>query len=97
MNIIAGVSVAALVSTFVYCIVGLFFFILCWKVIEKIMPFSVIKEIEEDQNTSLGIIIGSMMLGLAIIIGSVLSSPMDDSQTAVSAPEVTVKTPANPQ
>ncbi|HMM58865.1 MAG TPA: DUF350 domain-containing protein [Candidatus Rifleibacterium sp.] len=38
----------------------------------KISPFSVRKEIEIDQNTSLGIIIGSVMVGLSIIIASAM-------------------------
>ena len=38
----------------------------------KVAPFSVRKEIEEDQNTALGIIIGSMIIGLAIIIGAAI-------------------------
>ncbi|HEX3584328.1 MAG TPA: DUF350 domain-containing protein, partial [Thermoanaerobaculia bacterium] len=35
-------------------------------------PFSIRKEIEEDQNISLAILIGSVMLGLAIIIASTI-------------------------
>ena len=77
MNIFAEIQVASLVSTLVYCGIGLFFFVVCWKVIEKIMPFSVVKEIEEDQNTALGIIIGSMMLGLALIIAAAIAAPSD--------------------
>jgi uncharacterized membrane protein YjfL (UPF0719 family) len=38
----------------------------------KISPFSVRKEIEIDQNTSLGIIIGAVMIGLSIIIASAM-------------------------
>ncbi len=33
------------------------------------------KEIEIDQNTSLGIIIGSFVLGLAFIIGMAIHGP----------------------
>ncbi len=77
MNIFAEIQIPALVSTLVYCGIGLFFFVLCWKIIEKVMPFSVVKEIEEDQNTALGIIIGSMMLGLALIIAAAIVSPSE--------------------
>ena len=77
MSIFAEIQVTSLVSTLVYCSIGLFFFVICWKVIEKIMPFSVVKEIEEDQNTALGIIIGSMMLGLALIISAAIISPSE--------------------
>ena len=36
------------------------------------MPFSIRKEIEDDQNTALGIVIGSMLIGIAIIIAAAI-------------------------
>jgi len=51
---------------------GIFLFIFCIWIIVKLSPFSVVKEIEEDQNTSLGIIIGSMIIGVAIILAAAL-------------------------
>ncbi len=41
-------------------------------IIVLVTPFSIRKEIEEDQNTSLAILIGAVILGLAIIIASVI-------------------------
>ena len=35
-------------------------------------PFSMRKEIEDDQNTALAIVIGAVILGLAIIIASTI-------------------------
>ena len=64
-----------LVLTFVYSGVGVLVFAVAMFLVVKIAPFSVQKEIEEDQNTSLGIIIGSIMIGLAIIIAAAISSP----------------------
>jgi uncharacterized membrane protein YjfL (UPF0719 family) len=40
----------------------------------RIVPFSVRKEIEEDQNTSLGIIMGSIIIGISIIIAAAVAS-----------------------
>lgn len=60
------------VGSFVYVLIGLVFFALSFFIIVKIAPFSVRKEIEEDQNTSLAIIIGSVILGIAIIIGAAI-------------------------
>jgi uncharacterized membrane protein YjfL (UPF0719 family) len=39
---------------------------------DKVTPFSFRKEIEEDQNISLGIIIGCVFIGLAIIIAAAI-------------------------
>ncbi|MBL8795400.1 MAG: DUF350 domain-containing protein, partial [Planctomycetia bacterium] len=47
-----------ILASFLYTAIGLFFFALAFWVICKVCPFSIRKEIEEDQNTSLAIIIG---------------------------------------
>ncbi|MFP6686390.1 MAG: DUF350 domain-containing protein [Polyangiaceae bacterium] len=39
----------------------------------KLSPFSIRKEIEEDQNTALGIVIGSVIIGLALVIAAAIS------------------------
>ena len=57
-------------STLVYSLIGLMVFGLAFWIMVKVSPFSIRKEIEEDQNTSLGIIIGSIMISLAIIIAA---------------------------
>ncbi len=58
----------ALLYSFVGFVVllGAFYFV-AW-----ILPFSMRKEIEEDQNTSLGIVLGSVILGLSIIIAAAI-------------------------
>ena len=55
-----------------YVLIGLVFFVVTFLGIVKVAPFSVRKEIEEDQNSALAIIIGSMIIGLAIIIGAAI-------------------------
>ena len=61
-----------LVTMVVAVVVGLAFFAAAYYVIEKVTPFSVRKEIEEDQNTSLAILIGSVILGIAVIIAAAI-------------------------
>ncbi|MFT7520423.1 MAG: putative membrane protein [Kiritimatiellia bacterium] len=56
--------------TVVYVILGVAMFGLSFLVVTWITPFSIQKEIEEDQNTSLGIIIGSLIIGIAIIVAA---------------------------
>jgi putative membrane protein len=62
-----------LVLSVIYSGVGVVVFALAFLLIVKLAPFSVRKEIEEDQNTSLGIIIGSVLIGLAIIISAAIT------------------------
>jgi uncharacterized membrane protein YjfL (UPF0719 family) len=63
-----------LVDSIVYSIVGTLVLGLSFYVIEKILPFSMRKEIAEDQNVSLGIILGAFVIGLSIIIAAAISS-----------------------
>lgn len=65
-------AVKALVASLVYSVLGLVMFGLAYKVLGLILPFSIRKELEEDQNTAVGIVLGCMMLGLAIIIAAAI-------------------------
>lgn len=67
-NQLANVVVMALI----FVLLGLIVFAIAFFLMEKFMPYSVHKEIEEDQNTALGIIIGSMLIGIAIIIAAAI-------------------------
>ncbi len=59
-----------LLATLAYSGMGVIIFLVAFVVMVKVLPFSVRKEIEEDQNTALAIIMGSVILGLAIIISA---------------------------
>jgi uncharacterized membrane protein YjfL (UPF0719 family) len=50
--------------------IGVVVFGFAFFVMVKLAPFSVQKEIEHDQNTALAIIMGSVIIGLAIIIAA---------------------------
>ena len=52
--------------------IGLVVFLIAFVLMTKLAPFSVRKEIEEDQNTALGIVMGSVIIGLAIIIAAAI-------------------------
>ena len=58
------------VTTLVFVVLGLIVFALAFLVIGKATPFSVRKEIEEDQNVALAIVIASVILGSALIIAA---------------------------
>jgi uncharacterized membrane protein YjfL (UPF0719 family) len=58
--------------TLAYTVFGLVIFGVAFWLITKLVPFSIRKEIEDDQNTALAIVIGAVLLGLAIIIASTI-------------------------
>jgi putative membrane protein len=67
------VNVQNLLASVVYALVGLVVFVLGLWVFRLIMPFDVRKEIEVDQNVSLGIVIGSFIIGLALIVSAAIT------------------------
>ena len=62
----------ALVSSAAFAGVGVVVFGAAFWLMAKLSPFSFHKEIEEDQNISLGIIIAGVMIGLALIISAAI-------------------------
>ncbi len=66
----AIVEVESIVSALIYSLIGIVLFAVAFFVIVQISPFSIRKEIEEDQNTSLGIIIGAVIIGISLIISA---------------------------
>jgi putative membrane protein len=61
-----------LVTTLLFVLLGLVVFALAFLVIEKVAPFSVRRELEEDQNVAIAIVIGSVILGSALIIAAAI-------------------------
>lgn len=56
----------------VYVLLGLALFAIAFLIIDKVTPFSLRKELEEDQNTALAIVLGSVFLGIAIILAAAI-------------------------
>lgn len=60
----------ALISSAAFSIVGLLVFGLAFFVMDKLSPFSLRKEIEEDHNMALAIIMAGVIIGIALIVSS---------------------------
>lgn len=60
----------SILGALIYSLIGIVLFAMAFFVIVKIAPFSIRKEIEEDQNTALGIIIGAVIIGISMIISA---------------------------
>ena len=61
-----------IVTSLIYSGIGIFIFALAYKVAEWLLPFNLAKELSEDDNTAVGVLMGSIMLGLAIIIAAAI-------------------------
>lgn len=62
----------AILGSLIFSGIGMLMFALAMWIVSKVLPFSLRKEIEEDQNTSLGIVLGSIIIGLALILSSAI-------------------------
>lgn len=61
-----------LVSALAFSALGIMLFALAFLIIVKVTPFSLRKEIEDDQNTALAIIIASVIIGIALIVSAAI-------------------------
>lgn len=63
----------SLLSVIVFSALGVVIFSIAFVIMVKVSPFSVVKEIEEDQNIALGILFGSVFISLSIVIAAALT------------------------
>jgi putative membrane protein len=65
-------NVSSILGSVVYSVIGVVIFLAAYKLMESFLPFNVNKELAEDQNTAVGVLVGSVMIGLAIIIAAAI-------------------------
>ena len=63
----------ALVSSAAFSLVGLLVFGIAFVLMGKLAPFSIRKEIEEDHNVALAIIMAGVIIGIALIVSSAVA------------------------
>ena len=61
-----------LLAAVVFSLVGVGVLAVCFKLMSKLSPFSIKKEIEEDQNVALAVIMGAVIIGMSIIIAAAI-------------------------
>jgi uncharacterized membrane protein YjfL (UPF0719 family) len=74
MEYFAAIQIAEVISTIFYTFLGVALMWVVWKVIDWLTPFSIVREIEHDQNVALSILIGLLFVSVAIIIAAVILS-----------------------
>jgi putative membrane protein len=63
---------ASMVSALVWAVLGFAIFGLSWLFFEKVTPYSLWKEIIDEHNTALAIVVGALAIALAMIVSSAI-------------------------
>jgi putative membrane protein len=66
------VNIGFLVNAIVFAFLGVIIFWVSFLIIDKLTPYHLWKEILEEQNTALAIVVGAMSLGVCIIIAAAI-------------------------
>ena len=65
-----GIQLGNVVNAVVYGAIGIVIFAGSFLVIDKVTPYNLWKEIVQEHNTALAILLGAMSLGICVIIAS---------------------------
>lgn len=62
----------ALSNSLVYTVIGVVIFWLAFVIVDKITPYDLWKELVEEKNVALAIVVGALCLAIAIIVGAAI-------------------------
>ena len=57
-------------NALLFAILGIVIFVVAFAVIDKLTPYHLWKEIVEDKNVALAVLVGAMSIGMCIIIAA---------------------------
>jgi uncharacterized membrane protein YjfL (UPF0719 family) len=63
---------ANILAAIIFAALGIVTFLVAFVTIDRLTPFNLWKEIVEEQNSALAILIGLMALGISIIIAAAI-------------------------
>ncbi len=69
-----GIIISEVLATIFYTALALVLFVVCFKVIDWLTPFSLHEELAKHQNTAVAIILGSTAIAMSILIAAVIRS-----------------------
>jgi putative membrane protein len=64
------INLSFVVNAVVFSFLGVLIFWLCFRLMDKLTPYLLWKEIIEEHNIALAIVVGAMSLGICIIIAA---------------------------
>lgn len=67
-----GLTIHAISSTIIYSLLGLLILLFAYKVFDWVTPYNIQKEMAEDNNTAVGVMLAGVFIALAIIIAAAI-------------------------
>jgi putative membrane protein len=65
-----GIQISNVVNAILYAGIGIVIFAGAFIIIDKVTPYHLWKEIVQEHNTALAILLGAMSIGICVIIAS---------------------------
>ena len=59
-----------LASVAIFSVVGIIVLVVCLLLMEWLTPYSIVKEIIDEHNTALAVVMGAVVLGMSLIIAA---------------------------
>ncbi len=66
------IPVANLISAVVFTLLGILIFVIAFVVMDRVTPYHLWKEIVQEHNIALAILVGAMSIGICMIIASAI-------------------------
>lgn len=61
-----------LLNSFIYALLGVIIFIVSFIIVDKLTPYDLWKQLVEEKNIALAIVVGAAALGICLIIASAI-------------------------
>lgn len=71
-KIVDQIKLGAIISSLLYSFIGVLVFWVSFLFIDKLTPYHLWKEIIEEKNTSLAIVVGGIAVGICIIVAAAI-------------------------
>jgi putative membrane protein len=65
-----GIQLSNVLNAIIYAVIGIVIFAGSFFIIDKVTPYNLWKEIVQEHNTALAILLGALSIGICIIIAS---------------------------
>jgi len=63
---------AIILNSLIYALLGVVIFITSFIIVDKLTPYDLWKQLVEEKNTALAIVVGAAALGICIIIAAAI-------------------------